>query len=107
MNILLKRNNTGLSDELIKQIVKIILGYVSARKIIIYGSRGRGDFKPTSDIDIAVECYDVNSEASILNEVLSDQLTTLLKCEIVTLERVAAKLRKEILKEGVVIFEKI
>lgn len=107
MNILLKRNNTGLSDELIKQIVKIILGYVSVRKIIIYGSRGRGDFKPTSDIDIAVECYDVNSEASILNEVLSDQLTTLLKCEIVNLERVAAKLRKEILKEGVVIFEKI
>ncbi len=107
MNILLKKNNTGLSDELIEQIVKIILEHALAGKIIIYGSRARGDFKRTSDIDIAVECYDVDGKTGILNEILNDQLPTLLKCEIVNFKKVAATLKKEIVEEGLVLYEKV
>lgn len=105
MTSLPKQN--GLPNELIEQIVEIVLEHVPAKKIIIYGSRARGDFKRTSDIDIAVECYDVNSETGILNEILNEQLTTLLKCEVVNLKRISAKLRREILEEGLVLYEKI
>ena len=107
MTIILKQN-TGLHHELIKQLVETILIHVRAKKIIIYGSRARGNFRQTSDIDLAVESYeDSNNDLSILNEILNEDIPTLLKCEVINLKKVGAKIRNEVLLEGIVIYEKI
>ena len=107
MTISLKQK-TGLHHDLIKQIVATILIHVGAKKIIIYGSRARGNFRQTSDIDIAVESYkDSNNDVNILNEILNEEIPTLLKCEVINLNKVGAKLRNEVLLEGIVIYEKI
>ena len=44
----------GLSKEIYQEIDKIVKKY-SNYEFILYGSRARGDFKKTSDIDIAVK----------------------------------------------------
>ena len=46
-------NNTGIKAEVIEEIRKLARKY-DVTKVILFGSRARGDFKRTSDIDIAV-----------------------------------------------------
>ena len=73
-------------------------------KIILFGSRARGTHTERSDIDLAVSggnyldfYYDVQEEAH-----------TLLMFDVVNLDRtITDELKKEIERDGVVIYEKI
>ena len=65
-------NNTGIKAEVIEEIRKLARKY-DVTKVILFGSRARGDFKRTSDIDIAVTggdfvrfALDVDEETSTL-----------------------------------------
>lgn len=74
------------------------------QKIILFGSRARGDNKPTSDIDLAVRGGAVDRFKSDVDEAIE----TLLMFDIVNLdEPVQRGLSESINKEGIVIYEKI
>ena len=73
-------------------------------RVLLFGSRARGDFKRTSDIDLAAEGGDFDRFALDVEE----ETSTLLKYDIVDLNRaMQEELREAILREGIVIFEKI
>ena len=93
----------GLDAALIAQIVDSIVRLASSKRIIIYGSRARGDYSPTSDIDIAVECDE--GKELIRNEI-DDGIRTLLKMDIVDIDEVGSQLRSEIEREGAILYEK-
>ncbi len=93
---------SGLSEELIKQIAEVAQHF-GCRKVILYGSRATGRFTATSDIDLAVDC---EGEIGPL-EVYLSELDTLLKFDVVHLNRAAEPLLSEVLKNGKVIYEKI
>ena len=44
----------GLSDKDIKKINSVFLKYPEITKVIIYGSRAKGNYKPASDIDLTL-----------------------------------------------------
>lgn len=44
--------NYGLKDESIESIRNIFRKYPEVEKVILYGSRAKGNFKPASDIDL-------------------------------------------------------
>ena len=44
----------GVDNAVAKQIIKIILSYKKAEKIVLFGSRAATNFKRTSDIDRAI-----------------------------------------------------
>ncbi len=44
----------GLSDSVIDQLRGAIAAQPHVRRVDLYGSRARGDFRPSSDIDLAV-----------------------------------------------------
>ena len=46
-------NDTGIRPEVIEEIRNLAQKY-DIEKVILFGSRARGDFRRTSDIDIAV-----------------------------------------------------
>jgi predicted nucleotidyltransferase len=95
--------NLGLSIDLVDRIVHVIVKHTKPERIIIFGSRARGDYKKTSDIDIAIDC----KEGMVFpSEILDEEIPTLLKFNVVDLRRVNEGLRKEILKEGIVVYEK-
>lgn len=94
----------GLSRSLLKQIVDILVKYVRPKRIIVYGSRARGDYNKTSDIDIAVEC---GEGSRLVRNVIDDEVRTLLKLDIIDLDAVESPLRNEIEQEGIVVYEKI
>ena len=74
------------------------------QKVILFGSRARGDFKRTSDIDLAVEGGEVESFALDIDE----ETTTLLEYDIVDLARkIQPELRESIEREGKILYEKI
>ena len=55
-------NKTGLKVELLKEIQEKILAFPNVKKVLIFGSRARGDYKKYSDIDLAVFGEQVNLE---------------------------------------------
>jgi predicted nucleotidyltransferase len=93
----------GLSAQLLDQIVGAICRHANVKRIILYGSRARGDHGRASDIDIAVECED---DSGFVRNVIDDEVRTLLKLDIVNLAGVDEKLRHEIDEEGIVVYEK-
>lgn len=54
---------TGIDGEVLGEICDLAEKY-HIQKVILFGSRARGDFKRTSDIDLAVEGGEVESFAN-------------------------------------------
>lgn len=74
------------------------------QQVILFGSRARGDYKRTSDIDLAVRGGEV--ERFFLD--VEEETSTLLKYDIVDLDReIQPELLESIQKEGIVLYEKI
>lgn len=73
-------------------------------KVILFGSRARGDYRRTSDIDLAVTGGEFERFALDVNE----ETSTLLEFDIINLDREMQKeLRDSIGREGKVIYEKV
>jgi uncharacterized protein len=47
-------SKTGLTDQQLKFIIDTIQAFLKIEKCIIFGSRAKGNFKNSSDIDIAL-----------------------------------------------------
>ncbi len=90
--------NRKLQDE----IVQTILKYIKPKRIILLGSRARGNSTRTSDIDLAIETED---DLLSLKEILDEEVSTLLKFDVVNLKKASDNLKTDILKEGIVIYE--
>lgn len=54
--------NTGLDKEDIQQINKVFSNYKDIEKVLIYGSRSIGNYKPSSDIDLTLLGANLNLE---------------------------------------------
>lgn len=94
---------TGIKKEVLEQISELAKKN-KIEKVILFGSRARGDYHKTSDIDLAtIGGFHAGFSADI------DELTsTLLMYDVVDLDgTVQDELRKNIQKEGYVIYEKI
>ncbi len=94
---------TGIKSKVLQEIVQLAKENC-IEKVILFGSRARGDFKERSDIDLAF--HGGNSTNFILDV---DELTsTLLEFDIVDLDKpVRKELLESIKNEGVVLYEKI
>lgn len=95
--------HTGIKIDVILEIQEIAKKY-DVNKVLLFGSRARGDFKRTSDIDLAVDGGDFDRFALDVNE----DTSTLLEYDIVNLNRaMQEELRESIRKEGIIIYEKV
>lgn len=73
-------------------------------RVILFGSRARGDYRRTSDIDLAVSG---GSYARFALDV-EEETSTLLKFDIVNLDgSVQEELLHSIQREGIAVYEKI
>src|SRR5699024_942331 len=67
-----KMEESGIKEQVLREIREIAEKY-GVKKVILFGSRARGDFRRTSDIDLAVSggdfarfALDVDEETSTL-----------------------------------------
>ena len=93
----------GIDDSIEQDIISIAIKN-DIKKLILFGSRARGDFKRTSDIDLAVEGGNISAFAVQVDE----EVSTLLELDIINLDgRVQKELLESIRREGVLLYEKI
>ena len=62
--------NFGLKDSVIEKIQKIFLKYHQIKKVILYGSRAKGNYKNGSDIDITL--IGDHIDLTLLNKISND-----------------------------------
>lgn len=95
--------DTGIRPAVIQEIIQLAEKY-GIDKVILFGSRARGDYKKTSDIDLAVSGKDVVRFALDVDE----KTSTLLKYDIVDMGgSMQDALRESIAQEGRILYEKI
>ena len=93
----------GIDDSIEQDIISIAIKN-DIKKLILFGSRARGDFKRTSDIDLAVEGGNISAFAVQVDE----EVSNILEFDIINLDgRVQKELLESILREGVLLYEKI
>ena len=93
----------GIDDSIEQDIISIAIKN-DIKKLILFGSRARGDFKRTSYIDLAVEGGNISAFAVQVDE----EVSTLLEFDIINLDgRVQKELLESIRREGVLLYEKI
>ena len=93
----------GLKTSLLQSIKELAKKY-NIQKVVLFGSRARGDHKERSDIDLAVSGGDIVGFTFAVEE----ETPTLLMFDVVNLDKeVQQDLLASIKKEGVVLFEKV
>lgn len=93
----------NIPDRALKDIISMAKK-CNIQKVILFGSRARGTHKERSDIDIAVNGGNFDEFYWLVNE----QAQTLLMFDIIDLnKRISDELKKEIERDGIVLYEKI
>lgn len=94
---------TGVENHIWEEIITLARRY-EMQRVILFGSRARGDYRRTSDIDLAVSGGNV--PAFMID--VEEDVSTLLNFDIVDMgKEMQEELRMSILTEGKVIYEKI
>lgn len=95
--------DTGIKEIVLDEICMLAERY-QIEKVILFGSRARGDYGRASDIDLAVSGGDIIRFALDVEE----ETSTPLKYDVVDLGRnVQKELLESIRKEGRVLYEKV
>jgi len=98
----------GLSDNVIDEINSIFKKYPSISKVIVYGSRAKGNYRTGSDIDLVI--FDANNDYKLLAK-LMNELDDLLLPYMIDLsfydEIDNPNLKEHIDRIGIAFYEKI
>ena len=94
----------NLSPELAARIAALAAD-CGAERVLLFGSRARGDNRARSDVDLAV--FGLPEQAQARFRLALDELPTLLKCDVVAVrDGLDPELLGNITKEGVPLYEK-
>lgn len=86
-------------------ITEHLASFPEVDRVVLYGSRARGDHGPRSDIDLAIECSDYASWGSIW-AYLEYDAPTLLEIDATRLSGASTDLRRHIDRDGVTLYER-
>ena len=91
--------------EALNTITREISTFPSVEKVILYGSRARGDHGRFSDIDLAVVGVKDDREWIHLSQKADvENCPTLLKIDLVQFEKADKPLQESIMREGKVLY---
>lgn len=95
--------NTGIKQKVIDEIIDLAKQY-DVHKVILFGSRARGDYRERSDIDLAFS----GGKAAAFTLDVDEMTSTLLEFDIIDLDKPAQSgLLDSIMSEGKVLYEKV
>lgn len=93
----------GIREQVIEEICALARKY-GVEKVILFGSRARGDYQRASDIDLAVLGGDIMRFALDVDE----ETSTLLEFDVIDLSLpLQERFLDSIKEEGIVLYEKV
>ncbi|WP_347553073.1 nucleotidyltransferase domain-containing protein (plasmid) [Pseudalkalibacillus hwajinpoensis] len=97
---------TGISDRFIKEVVAYCSNHTAITRVVLFGSRARGDHSDRSDIDLAITTVNCSHTEQNLIALAVEEMTTPSKIDILFTNRLQKeKLLANINKEGMIIYE--
>lgn len=95
-------------DKVIENIKSIALKYPAVNKVLLFGSRARGDHNEKSDYDIAVVAPGLNASDKVYLTEQINQMNTLHKIDLVIIEdfNKNSAFYENIKKDGIVLMDK-
>lgn len=94
----------NLKSEIINKIINISGEYDNIKKVVLFGSRARGNNSEKSDIDLAIYCDDDISEYI---EEIEETVPTLLEFDFSDMRKINDELFiEQVEKEGITLYEK-
>lgn len=99
-------NASGISNRFINELQSYCVRNDQIEKILLFGSRARGDYNRSSDMDLAIFTKKSTHTQQNLIEQDINEMSTPLKIDVVFMDRLTKeKLISNIRKDGVVIYE--
>lgn len=96
-------NEFGITNEVFEQILIVFTQIPEIKKVVLFGSRARGDYKKTSDIDLAIWFEGEDKKMLVIR--MLDELRCILKFDVVAMNEITNELLKNnINKDGRVIY---
>ncbi|GGK17001.1 hypothetical protein GCM10010965_18500 [Caldalkalibacillus thermarum] len=97
---------SGLSPRFVDQLKTYCAANKKVKKVILFGSRARGEHRQTSDIDLAIETDQASHSQQNLIEDAIREIPTPLKVDVLFIDRLENEdLIGDIMREGVVIYD--
>ena len=94
----------NLSKSIINEIIDISKKHYEINKVVLFGSRARGDNELKSDIDLAVYC---DGDLSLFIEEVENTTHTLLEFDFSDMNNIVDDFFiEQVEKEGIVLYEK-
>lgn len=80
--------NHGLDKLTVRRIVDLLAEYPEIRRVILFGSRAKGNFRPGSDIDLCLDAPGLNLSRQLDIETRLDDLLLPWKIDLVQLQAI-------------------
>ncbi len=87
-------------ERVVREIVEAARASLDLRRVLLFGSRARGDARSDSDLDLAFEHCSTDAEWAEFVNRMRDEAPTLLSLDLVDLGQVDPALRARITSEG-------
>lgn len=98
-------NNFGLTNEVYLDILNVLKEFNNILEVKIFGSRARGDYNKTSDIDLAVKFEKDENRLKLIDKL--EEIRCILKFDVIDVNRTTNKLLLEnINKDGILIYKR-
>ena len=87
-------------------VAEKLMAFPEVERVVLFGSRARGDAAARSDIDLAVACP--RADAKVWSDIVeaAEDASTLLQIDLVRMDTAPAELLAEIAREGRVLYER-
>ena len=92
--------------EAVRRLVAGLAADPVVQRVILFGSRARGDALPRADVDLAVEAPDASARDWLRLADMAEEADTLLTIDLVRLDEAPEGLRSRILAEGRTVHER-
>lgn len=94
----------NLSNSIINEIIDISKKYYGINKVVLFGSRARGDNELKSDIDLGIYC---DSDLLLFIEEIENNTHTLLEFDFSDMNNIRDEFFiEQVEKEGILLYEK-
>jgi predicted nucleotidyltransferase len=95
--------NTGIRMKVVDEL-RMLAGEYGISRIILFGSRARGDYRRDSDIDLAVS----GDKVDLFRLAAEEETSTLLKYDVLDLDACSdAGVLEEIRRDGKILYEEV
>jgi predicted nucleotidyltransferase len=97
----------GLTKSEFESIINVFIQTPQVVKAVLFGSRAKGNYKPGSDIDIAIYCTNLLFDDFLALQVKLDELDLLQKIDLVNFNSIEnLEFIEHINRIGIIIYKK-